>query len=338
MSDQRIVVIGGSAGAVEGMITIARLLPPDFNASICVVVHIPPEAPSALGILLNRAGPLPAEAGRDGARIEPGHIYVASPNRHLLVRENRVRCGDGPRENRHRPSIDALFRTAAHEFGPRVIGVLLSGNLDDGVAGLVEIKQHGGTVIVLDPEDALYDGMPRNAIRVLPDIDHIVALEAIPALLVKLQDQPSPSMPEAASHRDVAERGPDRASAAQPVPGVPSPYSCPDCVGVLWEVHENGEQIHYRCRTGHAYSPESLLVGASQSVEDAMWVALRALAESAAQARDLEERMRARGHDISARRFAERASDFEDRAHIIRKALHGLNEPLHPPSFEISAD
>jgi two-component system chemotaxis response regulator CheB len=328
MPDHAVVVIGGSAGAVEGVIHLARSLPPDFPGSVLIVIHIPPDAPSALPNLLNRVGPLPAAHPVDGERLQPSRIYVAPPNRHLLMRAGTVKTGDGPRENRHRPSVDALFRSAAQTHGDRVIGVVLSGNLDDGVAGLLEIKRHGGIAVVLDPKDALYDGMPRNAIAAVAGIDHVVSQSRLAQLLTSLaRKRVQPAMSAGNERRDEAEDVPARPE--NPPEGIPSAYSCPDCGGVLWEV-SNGELMHYRCRTGHAYSPESLLASQSEGVEDALWAAYRALAETAAQAREIAHRMQSRGYAAGAGRFISRADDAQRRADLIRAALQDLNATEEP--------
>jgi two-component system chemotaxis response regulator CheB len=206
---------------------------------------------------------------------------------------------------------------------------LLSGNLDDGVAGLIDIKSGGGTAIVLDPADAQYSSMPQNALDVVPGVDHIVQLKTIAPLLVRV-------VPKLGAARSIQPSGnggdaddEEAADVGVPVDDKPttnpSPFSCPDCGGVLWEL-QNGELVHYRCRTGHRFSPETLLSGQTDGVEEAMWVALRALAESAAQARGLAERMHARGHEQAARRFVVQAEDIEQRGEVIRKTLIGFTE------------
>jgi two-component system chemotaxis response regulator CheB len=188
--DDRIVVIGGSAGAVEAVTRLVRALPENFPAAVLVVIHFPTTSISALPAILNPAGPLPALVATDGRAIETGKVYVAPPNFHLTVEGHRIRLSRGPQENGHRPSIDALFRTAAASAAGRIVGVLLSGNLYDGTLGLLRVKQRRGITIVQDPADALYAGMPRSAIECV-GADHIVTLKELPALLVRLVSEPA---------------------------------------------------------------------------------------------------------------------------------------------------
>lgn len=180
---RKLVVIGASAGGVEAISTIVSKLPPDLNAAVFVVLHIPHNATSYLPQILSRAGPLRAIHPDAESRIEPGVIYVAPPDKHLLITYGKVITVRGPRENGHRPAVDPLFRSAAESYGSDVIGVVLSGNLDDGTAGLAAIKQQGGIAIVQSPKEALYQGMPVSAIEHVV-VDHVLPLdEIVPAVL-----------------------------------------------------------------------------------------------------------------------------------------------------------
>ncbi|MFN2496438.1 MAG: chemotaxis protein CheB [Pseudonocardiaceae bacterium] len=170
---QDLVVVGASAGGVEALRSLVHGLPGDLDAAVLVVLHIPPGAPSALAQILARSGRLPAVTAQDGDRISQGCIFVAPSDRHMLVRDSRIALSRGPAENGHRPAIDALFRSAAHYYGPRVIGVILSGSRDDGTAGLAAIVEHGGTPIVQDPDTALYRSMPCAAMAHIA-IDHVL--------------------------------------------------------------------------------------------------------------------------------------------------------------------
>ncbi len=249
MAHRDIVVIGGSAGAVDLVSEIVRGLPPSFPAAVFVVVHFPGSGTSAMPRILSRAGSLPAAHAENESPIKAGRIYVAPPDCHLFLESGNIRLTRGPRENGHRPAIDPLFRSAAHHYGSRVLGVLLSGNLSDGTAGLLSIKQHGGIAIVQDPETALYSSMPRSAIERAP-VDHVVPVNAISELLKQLTVESAlpmevTTMETPDSHGTSLDETAleDRKTQA----GIPSTMSCPDCHGVLWE-HRHGDILAFRCR------------------------------------------------------------------------------------------
>jgi two-component system, chemotaxis family, protein-glutamate methylesterase/glutaminase len=185
MATRDIIVVGASAGGVEALSQLARGLPPDLAASIFVVLHLPAGGASALAHILDRAGPLSSSQARDGEPINHAHIYVAPPDHHLLVRRGHVTLVRGPRENNHRPAVDPLFRSAARAYGSRVVGVILSGALDDGTAGLLAVKTRGGVAVVQSPDEALFSGMPTSALHHV-NVDHCVPLAEIPRLLNKL--------------------------------------------------------------------------------------------------------------------------------------------------------
>ncbi len=321
MSRHHVIAIGASAGGVEALTQVVRTLPPDLSAAVFIVLHIPAYGASVLPDILSRKGPLPASHPADGEAILPGRIYVAPPDHHLLVDEGRVRVTRGPSENGHRPAVDPLFRSAARACGPNAVGVILSGTLDDGTAGLLAIKQRGGFTVVQDPEEALFSGMPRSAVENV-DTDAVVPAAEIGPMLALLTRRPLAEMASAPAELEtevgVAEMNMD--AAEQPRAGTPSGFTCPECHGALWEV-EDGELTRFRCRTGHAYSPDSLIAQQSQDLENALWVAFRALEESAALADRLCERAQGRGHGLTAERFHAQADDARQRAEIVRLAL-----------------
>lgn len=323
MTGRDIVVIGGSAGSIEAVTALVGRLPPDFPGSLFVVVHFPGYVSSTLPRILSRAGPLPARHARDGEPIEPGRIYVAPPDWHLHLNDGRVRLTRGPKENGHRPAVDPLFRTAAHQYGNRVVGIVLSGNLNDGTAGLLTIKQRGGLALVQSLETALYPGMPRSAIDNVA-IDHALSASEMASLLAQLVTEPvHPPEVTPMSEDRPAEREPDEFAITDRhvQPGVPSTMACPECHGVLWEV-KDGELVRFRCRVGHAYSDEALLMHQSEQLEAALWTALRALEEHTALGRRLAARANSRGHAHSAAAFTEQAMDAEHHASVIRNVLH----------------
>lgn len=321
-----IIVIGASAGGVEAISQIIGSLPEDIAAAIFVVIHIAPTARSLLPAILARRGLLPAKHPRDGEPIEKGVIYVAPPDHHLMLERGRMRVVRGPSENGTRPAVDPLFRSAATAYGARVIGVVLSGNLDDGTAGLIAVSERGGVAIVQDPEDALFPGMPTSAAEHVPEAV-VLPLTAIPAAILAATaervDAVPPRSPTAMrTEVQVAEFETNGGGgAALPLPpGDPSGFTCPHCHGALWEIDE-GRFIRYRCRVGHAFSPETLVALDSDALEEAIWVAYRSLEESAALARRMEARAVRNEHTYSADRFGQHAEELEARAAILRTLL-----------------
>lgn len=335
MPGHDIIVIGASAGGVETLIQLVKSIPAEIPAAIFIVVHISPHSVSLLPNILQRRTSMLVSHGKDGEEIKPGHIYIAPPDFHLLIKPEYLQLSHGPKENRHRPAVDTLFRSAAREYKSRVIGVILSGTLDDGTAGLLAIKQQGGIAIVQDPEEAVYDGMPRSAIENVA-VDYILSIAQISRELVRLAHESAPIKNKPVEEQLAMEA--DMASldkeAVQSIerPGKESPYSCPECGGVLWEL-KNQNLLRFRCRTGHAFSSESLFAEQSDALEQALWVALRALKEQSALSRKLAERAKAQNHSITANRFEERAQDVDSKADIIRKVLlQSENQIVNSPT------
>jgi two-component system chemotaxis response regulator CheB len=322
MPDRDIVVVGASAGGVEALTSLVGSLPGDLPASLFVILHVPATGSSALPDILTRHGPLPASHAKDGEPLEQRRIYVAPPDHHLLLRAGHVHLSRGPRENGHRPAVDPLFRSAAWEHAARVVGVVLSGALDDGTAGLLAIKSRGGVAIVQQPEEALYPGMPLNAIEHV-HVDHVLPATAIADALTRLAAEPamqpaSPAPSDMKLEVDVERFSMEALKSGNP--GRPSAFSCPDCNGVLWEIQDGG-LVRFRCRVGHAWSPESLITQQSEALEAALWVALRSLEERAALARRLAEPARRRGHRITATRWQEQAQEAQQAARLVRQLL-----------------
>jgi two-component system, chemotaxis family, protein-glutamate methylesterase/glutaminase len=317
-------------------------LPADLPASVFVVHHFPAQSVSVLPSILNRAGPLPASQPADGEPIVPGRIYVARPDRHMVLRRDRIRLTLGPREHGHRPALDPLFRSAARHFGPRVIGVVLSGTLDDGTTGLLAIKQAGGQAVVQDPEQAAFPGMPVSAIQHVP-VDHVVGPAELGPLLTRLVRESVP-VPTAVGARDtgdppdsalagtVALRGDDR-------PGRPSGLVCPECGGVLWESETEG-LLHFRCHVGHAYGADSLLAAKSGALEGALWGAVRALEEKAELSRRLAGISRDRGLHRAATRFDQAVREAEHGSNMIRESLleGPVRQALESPAEPVEAE
>lgn len=318
----RVILLGASAGGVSALSQLVKGLPADLPAAVFVVLHVAPYGKSAMPAILSRAGRLPAVHPKDEALIEEGHIYVAPPDYHLILENGHIRLSRGASENSQRPAVDVLFRTGARSYGRRAVAVVLTGNLDDGTAGLAVVKRHGGVSIVQDPDDADYPGMPISAIENV-DVDHVIPLAGIAALLVKLVNQPVEDPdppaggPEDTDMKEEIELGNDPEEQ-----GVPSDLTCPACGGSLRESRIE-DVVHFRCRTGHAYSPATLLAKQTEVIEAALWAALRALEENAALSRRMERRMRVTNQLGSAGevRYNQRAQEAEGHADVLRKLL-----------------
>ena len=246
---------------------------------------------------------------------------MARPDHHLLVHEDHIRVVRGPRENGHRPAIDPLFRTAAYTFGARVIGIVLSGALDDGTAGLAAIKSQGGLAIVQDPDDALVDSMPRSALENV-DVDHVLSVaelgKMLPQLVGETVNAPGAARPAVLEVESALQLNGSTEGALKV--GQPSSLGCPDCGGVLNEVHD-GTLLRFRCRVGHAFAPETLYTEQRTALEGALWAALRPLEEQAALSRRMAVRARELGHSKSAIRHDERAHAAQTQARKVRDAL-----------------
>jgi two-component system chemotaxis response regulator CheB len=319
-SGHDIIVIGASSGGVEAVLALARELPADLPAAVFVVVHCRPDGPGLLASLLAKQGALPAAHAVDGAPIEHGRIYVAPPDMHLLLRAGHMHLRRGPKENHTRPSADPLFRTAALAFGPRVVGVVLTGNLDDGTAGLFAIAGAGGVTVVQDPEDASYPGMPSSAIENVA-VDHILPLDEIAPMIYRLS-RTAPSA-DPAANGNIHDEGAMHWSADYAVPGEAAGLSCPECSGPLWELRD-GELLQFGCRIGHRFSPETMMAGSATDIEEALGMSLRAMEERAALATRLAEWVRQSGKNpVRATRYAHQADAALERALRVRAVLEG---------------
>lgn len=338
----RVVVVGASAGGVEALRAMMAGLPADLAASVVVVLHIPRTSPSALPGILGRAGPLPCAAAEHRRPLRPGVVYVAPADHHVLVQDGVLLLSTGPAENGHRPAVDPLFRSAALARGPSVTGVVLSGTRDDGAAGLAVVARYGGTAIVQDPDEALYPAMPRNALRLVPSalvhpaaaigaaLDTIVrSPPPVPGPVpvpvpVPVQDAPRPD----AALRQEVESAATGLPTTDEIDGArPSPFSCPSCRGVLFEM-PHGPAPRFRCRVGHAWSPASLEEDQAKGVEDALWTALRALEEKAALVTRLADEAHSHGHPRSAAGYRARSAHTRAQADRVRELLH---RELHAP-------
>lgn len=320
-------MVGASAGGVEALRALVSGLPADLPAAVFIVLHMPTTATSALPEVLSRYTTLPVSTAVEGAPIELGHLYIAPPDHHLFFQDDTIQLNRGPRENGHRPAVDPLFQSAARAYGPRVIGVILSGVLDDGAMGLSVIKERGGTAIVQDPTDALFPGMPASSLEAT-QVDAIARADELGQLLGDL------SMAE--MNREGAVPMPDTSSSTDDIAELeaweqhdrsnPSVFTCPDCHGTLFEVTE-GQVARYRCRVGHGFSAESLLNGQSEALEAALWTALRSLEERNDLLERVARRARDQGNDSAAERLDERAGDCRENATLLRRVLLSTKGP-----------
>jgi two-component system chemotaxis response regulator CheB len=277
-----LIAIGGSAGALSALRQIVPRLPDDLNAAICLVLHVSPESPGVIPDVLSRAGALSARTARDGEALRPGRIYVAAPDRHLLVRlDGTLRLGAGPKENLFRPAVDPLFRSVA-AFGRHSVGIVLSGGLDDGAAGLATMKAAGAVTIVQDPKEASVPSMPRAALQSV-DADYCLPADAIADRLVSIvraqKAQPKVS-PMATPSNHVETEIADGVSPQDlnfTTLGTPSMQTCPSCSGVLIEM--TGKPLRFRCHTGHAFTAQTLAALVADEADATLWSALRALQE-----------------------------------------------------------
>jgi two-component system, chemotaxis family, protein-glutamate methylesterase/glutaminase len=313
-----LIAIGASAGGVEALDRLVAGLPQELPASILIVMHVLPTGKSMLPKILERAGSLPASSAKHGEQLVRGHVYVAPPDHHMLALDGTLMLSHGPRENGHRPALDPMFRSVARAYGQRAIGIVLSGTLDDGAAGLSMIRQRGGATVAQDPEDALYGGMPRSAIA-NGAAQHVAKISEMADLVCALIDAPveaqdiTPEAPVDVSGRslDIAERGDARE-------GELSGLTCPECGGAIWE-HQEGEIVRFRCHVGHAYSPETMQTEQGRALEAALWSALRSLEER----EDLFKRMARRGaaSPETFARFQGKAAQVANHAEAIRRTI-----------------
>lgn len=275
MPTHDIIVIGASAGGVEALKEVAKALPVDLPAAVIVVIHVFPRSRSLLPEILNDVGPLHASHPADGEAIREGQIYIAPPDHHLVVEKGHLHLSLGPKEQHQRPCINVTFRSAATAYGERVVGVILTGQLDDGTAGLWDIKRHGGIAVVQTPEEAMFPSMPLSALREV-DVDHTLKLAEIGPLLTQLARN-------GRGQEDLVEK------AADMEPEL-TDLTCPDCRGTIWTI-KKGKFCEYRCRVGHSFSPKSMLAQHFMAQEKALWSAIVSLEEGASLSRQLMDQL-----------------------------------------------
>ena len=327
MPNHDIITIGASAGGVEALIKLVAGLPADLPASVFIVQHTAPQSRGELAEVLGYRGVLPVEMAADRREIERSHVYVAPPDYHLMIDRSYMYITHGPRENLTRPAVDPLFRSAAVVHGPHVIGVILSGTLDDGAAGLSAIKRCGGLAIVQDPEDALYPDMPRSAMEVV-DVDASMALGDLPALLARLAHEP-PGAPTAAPVELLAEVEMSRSESGNigHLNGIGElvPLTCAECGGPLWQIKDD-KMTRFRCRTGHSFTAKALAAEISDAVERSLWVAVQMMDERTRTLERLATTEQEKDRRRSSASFSDRAAETREHAERLRKLLLSLNQ------------
>lgn len=319
MTKRNIIVIGTSAGGVFALKELVSALPADFPASVFIVMHVSPHSPSLLPDILSTAGPLEAIHPVDGEVIQPGRIYIAPPDHHLLIEYEQILVKKGPKENRFRPSIDALFRSAAYTYGSQVIGIVLTGMLDDGTSGMWSVQRLNGVTIVQEPDDAAYASMP-NSVLDYVDVDYRVPLADLPALLVRLTSEAIPdSSPDAIAEEDrmateIGIAAQDNAFEMGILDmGELTPLTCPECNGALISIRE-GKLVRYRCHTGHAYTASSLLAETTRMTEESFWSAIRQLEETVIILEQSGKQFAAGGNWQASEQFMAKAQEMRERA------------------------
>lgn len=332
-----VIVIGASMGGFHALRHLIGAFPDDLAASVFVVLHIPADHRSYLAESFGRSSKLPVVTAADHEQIKSGHVYVAGPDFHLQFNGSQIQLDHGPKHNFHRPAVDTLFVSAANTFGPRVIGVVLTGALDDGTAGLMEIKRNGGISVIQDPDDCANPSMPASALNCVP-IDHCVPMSGMAPLLYKLAGQPVKA--------SVIREGKHVAKSTE---AELSTHICPECNGPMWIV-ETGKLLHFHCRIGHAFSGQSLLVEKSMALESALWSAVNALKDKGNIATKLAQRSNGKKTDSEAKKYflgqAKTAAHYADvitemlirdssptavankkpKTRLLRKSLHSSKE------------
>jgi two-component system chemotaxis response regulator CheB len=342
LEKRNIIVIGASAGGFEAIKQLVAALPATLDAAIFIVWHMAPDVTGLLPRVLNRQKGLVASNAIDNEMISFNHVYVAPPDKHLLIDKGVVRVTRGPKENRFRPAVDPLFRSAAEHYGARVIGIILSGALDDGTAGLWTVKSRGGLAIVQEPEEALVSSMPESALAAV-DVDYRVTMAEMATLLVRLTAETVTETSDIAMEEQRKTDIETRIAAQKPALqqgvltlGTLTPYTCPDCHGVLLAITD-GDIIRYRCHTGHAHSADSLLATITEQIEDTLWSAVRGVEESILLLNNLGDHYADRNQPKLAAMYFKKAQEAESRAEIVRRTVFN-HEHLSTSSISTQAE
>lgn len=328
MGNRDILAIGASAGGVEALTHLAAGFRADLPASVLVTLHLSNQVRSSMDELLTRAGPLQAGFARHGERLHKGRIYIAPPDRHLLVDGERIALGAGPRENNSRPAIDPMLRSVALCCCHRAVAVVLTGTLGDGASGLWAVNQCGGMTVVQDPRHAAFREMPQAALA-LSAPDHVVDLDRMPALLESLVHQPAGERrrppPGIAFEVEIAKGDGGYTMEKMDAFGSRSVLSCPDCHGVMWEIDEGG-LTRYRCHVGHTYAADFMNLALDENLRRALASAQRALEERVALAGRLHRQAEVSGHRRLMETWSARKREYEKEMDVVREAIRRMEE------------
>ncbi|MDB5929296.1 MAG: CheB methylesterase [Polaromonas sp.] len=322
--ERNIVVVGGSAGGLQALEQLVSHLPADLDAAIFVVLHIPSHTPTELDKIVARNTPLQVSLAQDKQAVESGRIYIAPTDRHLMLQDGLLRITRGPKEGRSRPSIDVLFRSAAENFGPRAVGVVLSGMLDDGTAGLWAIKDRRGMALVQSPEEALHSSMPQSSISHVK-VDMVAPVKELAKEVITLSKQtvsdqalPAGSKQHFVENRISMEGNGLRLGVMKL--GAVSKYTCPDCHGVLVQIEE-GSIVRFRCHTGHAFSLQTLLAEVNGSIDKGLWDTLRAVEERIMLLRQMAGLAETAGRKEAAAQWEAQADEADERVEVLRELV-----------------
>ena len=342
MKDPRyIIVIGASAGGLQAVTELMAQVSEEMNAAIFVVLHAPHYAYSDIMTRrLQKSSVFTCKMAEDGEPIRAKHLYLAVPDRHLILRKGKILLGKGPVENRWRPSIDVLFRSAAVAYDGRVIGVILTGLLEDGAAGMQIIKQCGGTCIVQDPKEAEYPDMPQAVLRYV-DVDYCAGLQQIAIILQEKAkngiDKEHPIPEPIKREAEIAERIAIGIDLMESLDGERSAYSCPDCGGALWQI-KDGDVIRYRCYTGHMYTSDELLEQKRKELENTFWVAMRIMEERRNLLNRMAEEEESKGWIKSSGNKQKRAEELEMHINRLKQMLFNSTDDPEPSRQELDGE
>lgn len=330
-SPKFIVVVGTSAGGMNALIELVSQLTENIDAAFFIVMHL--SRTSISDFLVHRLQPhtsLKCEVAKEDTSIEKGHIYVAAPNQHLLVKKNKIILGGGPEENRWRPSIDVLFRSAAAAYSTRVIGVVLTGSLDDGTTGMLAIKRSGGTCIVQDPNEAEYPDMPLSVLNNM-EVDCCIPLHEMGETIfetIKSTPEEIAAPQDVIIESEIAERVVVDYENVKQL-GVKSIYACPDCGGGLWNISkENGKPDRYRCHIGHSYSEKDLVVKQGEILESTLWTALRIMEERRNLLKKMEDDNNKKGLSKMAASYQEKGAGIQFHVDKMKEILFATQNTL----------